>query len=543
MRHLSGPTTLPRGGSKRRSTFISGILLAFRVCAVGSVALAMLPTHVFAQQTSGDTDTPTQTGPTDSADAAQEAFRQQDPVGPTTGDARQLARRIMSATQYVVTPGDVYELQVRIGNLQKFPLLLQEDLLLEVPFIGTIDVRDMLFSQVRQTIVGGIKARVPAEFVSFELAAPALFDVFVFGGVRSPGIYTATPLSRMSDIITVAGGPQRGASLRRVELIREGEAAVLDLTRFSTLGELDANPTVEPGDRIRVPRVEHPVIVRGEVHFPGTFDLLAGETLGDAILFAGGSTQSADLSRVRVVRPSGSAISTIRAGADDHATFQLNPGDVVQVPALTRAEAMVTVRGALFGKPVSGNDTLTIPTNELLLRVPFRDGMTVLSVLDALGGPTPLAAPDGAAVVRADGSRVPVDLPTLWSGRSEALDLPLAAGDDLHVPMQNLFVYVGGEVNSPLAVPYVPSFTVANYIRAAGGPTEDAGNRFTLIGTDNQRRPVTDDELVEPGASVVVARNLWGETKKVLANLTIIAAFITTVVSVYDNIANTVTPP
>ena len=303
MRHLSGPTTLPRGGSKRRSTFISGILLAFRVCAVGSVALAMLPTHAFAQQTSGDTDTPTQTGPTDSADAAQEAFRQQAPVGDTTGDARQLARRIMSATQYVVTPGDVYELQVRIGNLQKFPLLLQEDLLLEVPFIGTIDVRDMLFSQVRQTIVGGIKARVPAEFVSFELAAPALFDVFVFGGVRSPGIYTATPLSRMSDIITVAGGPQRGASLRRVELIREGDAAVLDLTRFSTLGELDANPTVEPGDRIRVSRVEHPVSVRGEVHFPGNFDLLAGETLGDAILFAGGSTQNADLSQVQVVHP------------------------------------------------------------------------------------------------------------------------------------------------------------------------------------------------------------------------------------------------
>ena len=531
-----------RCGDKPQTSAAPGLtatLQAFRTGALCAGVLSLAAVDALSQQSPGEAGASTAAAASTASDAgAEETFRQQAPVGATTGDPRQLARRIMSATRYVVTPGDVFVLHVRIGGLQTFPLVLQEDLLLEVPFIGTLDVRGMLFSEVRQAIVGGIKARVPAEFVSFELAAPALFDVFVFGGVRSPGIYTATPLSRLSDVITAAGGPQRGASLRRVELSRAGVPVTLDLTRFSTLGELAANPTVEPGDRIRVPRVERPVRVRGEVHFPGTFDLLAGETLRDALAFAGGGTQEADLSRVRVTRDAGSSTSTVAIEAADHSTFELASGDLVQVPALTRAEAMVTVRGALFGERVSGYETLSIPTSELLLRVPFREGLTALAILDALGGPTPLAAATGAAIVRADGTRVAIDVPQLWSSRSPALDLALAAGDELHVPMQNLFVYVGGEVNSPLAVPYVPSFTVADYIRAAGGPTKDAGSRVTLIDAGNQRRIVAEGDLLEPGVSVVVPRSFWGETKTVLANITIIAAFITTVVNVYDNIAN-----
>ena len=524
MRRLSRPVV---HGHRRRHNRRFGNALAKAL--MYALALTLTAPGLLGQQPATDDAATGQ---------SQEPFRQQTPVGPTTGDARQLARRIMSATQYVVTPGDVYKLQVRIGELQTFPLVLQEDLLLEVPFLGTLDVSGMLFSQVRQTIVGRIKARVPAEFVSFELAAPALFDVFVFGGVHTPGIYTATPLSRLSDVITAAGGPQRGASLRRVELTRAAMTTPLDLTRFSTLGELAANPTVEPGDRIRVPRVEHPVTVAGEVNFPGTFDLLAGETLLHAISFAGGSTQVADLTRVRVTRDEGSSTSSVVVATTDHATFTLAPGDLVQVPSLARAEVMVTVRGALFGERVSGNEILAIPTSELLLHVPFRQGLTVLTLLDALGGPTPLAAPQGGALVRADGSREQIDVLALWSQRSAALDVAVAAGDELLVPMQNLFVYVGGQVNSPLAVPYVPSFSVADYIRAAGGITEDGGSRVTVVAADNQRRAASADELVDPGVSLVVARNAWGETKNVLANLTIIAAFITTVVNVYDNIAN-----
>ena len=189
-------------------------------------------------------------------DPDDEEFRQQVPLGAITGNAQMLRQRILSATSYRMTAGDTYELQIQVGSerVSTFPLVLQDDYELELPYLGTIDVEGRLFSDVRREVVRRIRAQGTVRFASFVLRQPALFDVFIFGGVANPGIYTMTPLSRVSDLVTAAKGPQAGASLRRVELTRDGGVAVLDLTRFSTRGDLAANPTLAPGDRVRIPR-------------------------------------------------------------------------------------------------------------------------------------------------------------------------------------------------------------------------------------------------------------------------------------------------
>ena len=231
-------------------------------------------------------------------------FRQQLPLGSVTGDAGTLRQRILSATSYRMTAGDTYELRIQLGSdpVNTFPLVLQDDYQLDIPYVGTVDVRGRLFSDSRREIVRRIKEQVPARFVSFVLKQPALFDVFIYGGVANPGIYTVTPLSRVSDLITIAGGPQQGSSLRRVELTRDDLTRTIDLTRFSTHGELDANPTLTPADRVRIPRAERLVSITGTVAFPGAFDLLAGEGVEDLIRFAGGLRGERSDTRLSVVR-------------------------------------------------------------------------------------------------------------------------------------------------------------------------------------------------------------------------------------------------
>ena len=473
---------------------------------------------------------------------AAEEFRQQVPLGPITGDAATLRQRILSATSYRMTAGDTYELQIQLGSdrVNTFPLVLQDDYQLDIPYVGAVDVRERMFRDARREIVRRIKEQVPARFVSFVLKQPALFDVFVYGGVGNPGIYTVTPLSRVSDLITVAGGPQAGSSLRRVELTHDDITRAIDLTRFSTHGELDANPTLTPGDRVRVPRAERLVAIDGMVAFPGVFDLLAGEGIDDLIRFAGGIRGDERDSRLSVLR-GGPVTRVLELSAAQWSTFPLRDGDRVQAAPAMRPERMVLVQGALFGS-VGGDQPRAVPTEQVVVLLPYAAGLTVLQVLERMGGPTPLAIAEQGSVLRAaSGSREPVDVGLLWETRDPAFDLFLEPGDQFHVPMRDLNVYVAGEVNVPAAVPYQPALTIGDYLRAAGGLTEDGSASFTVIDAAQRRSRGTLFTQPAPGSTILADRSAWASTRHVLGELAIVAGFTVVVwdlvFKIYDRVS------
>jgi protein involved in polysaccharide export with SLBB domain len=485
---------------------------------------------------------PAQTPAATAGNLLNEEFRQQVPLGAITGDSRTLRQRILSATSYRMTAGDTYELQIQIGSdrVATFPLVLQDDYELEIPYVGTIDVANKLFSDVRREVVRRIKAQGTVRFASLVLRQPALFDVFIFGGVANPGIYTMTPLSRVSDLVTAAKGPQAGSSLRRVELTRDGAAGQLDLTRFSTHGELSANPTLAPGDRVRVPRAERLVTVDGLVAFPGAFDLLAGEGIEDLIRFAGGVVAGAGATSLSLIRTRAGVPEVLHLTAAERRTFRLVTGDRVTVSAATQPRRKVLVQGALFGQPAAGDAPVQLPTQQLVLLLPFRSGMSVLEVLDQVGGPTPLARPERSTVLRAaTGARLPVDVGLLWDTRDAGLDLPLEPGDQLHVPMRDLNVYIGGEVNAPRAVPHVAGHTIGDYLRSAGGLTDDGAPRFTVIDVDHRRSPGTRYTQPEPGSTILAEKNVWSSTKQILGEVMIVTGIATVlldlIIKIIDN--------
>ena len=471
-----------------------------------------------------------------------EEFRQQVPLGAITGNAQMLRQRILSATSYRMTAGDTYELQIQVGSerVSSFPLVLQDDYEMEIPYVGTINVEGRLFSDVRREVVRRIKAQGTVRFASLVLLQPALFDVFIFGGVANPGIYTMTPLSRVSDLVTAAKGPQAGSGLRRVELTREGATTRLDLTRFSTHGELAANPTLTPGDRVRIPRAERLVTIDGLVAFPGTFDLLAGEGIEDLIRFAGGAVVNAGATAVSVVRRRAGIPEVLHLTTAERSAFRLVAGDRVTVSAAVRPQRRILVQGALFGQPAAGDEPVQLPTKPLVVLLPFRSGLSVLEVLDQMGGPTPLARPQRSSVLRAaTGTRLPVDVGLLWETRDPGLDLPLEPGDQLHVPMRDLNVYLGGEVNVPRAVPHVPGHTIGDYLRSAGGLTADGVARFTVIDVDHRHSAGTLYTQPEPGSTILAERNGWSSAKQVLGEVVIFAGFATVmldlIIKIIDN--------
>jgi polysaccharide biosynthesis/export protein len=162
------------------------------------------------------------------------------------------------------------------------------------------------------------------------------------------------------------------------------------------------------------------VSVAGEVAKPGTYTTLGPHRLFDLLQAAGGTTEKAANRAIITHRGSDSPI-TVELSKDPAQMAQSNidiePGDTVVVPA----GAIVYVLGEV-GKPGgyvlgSGN------------------GVTVLRVVAAAGGPTRDASLGGARMIRRTPNglqEVPVPLKNLL--RAKTADIPLQADDILFVP-------------------------------------------------------------------------------------------------------------
>jgi len=191
--------------------------------------------------------------------------------------------------KYPLTPGDCYELFILMETPATYKLILQEDYDLEVPYIGTINVQGKCFVELRSIVLGRLKKTLPlAQFLSFALLSPAQFDVPVFGEVENPGVITVNPLCRVSDVVAQAGGVRALGSIRQIVLVRGERKTVIDLFHYCTDGESGANPYVEPGDSIQVPKAEITVILGGKVNYPGNYELVSEDTLCTLLCYAGG---------------------------------------------------------------------------------------------------------------------------------------------------------------------------------------------------------------------------------------------------------------
>lgn len=458
-------------------------------------------------------------------------------IGPTFlgGDPAAITQRILAATEYRLTPGDTYQVSITMNGMTPYSIILAENYDLDVPYIGTLHVKGMYFSDLRRMVVEKLRKVLPlADFVSFTLIAPARFDVSVFGGVEAPGIVTVTALSRVSDAIVAARGSRRGGSYRQIALIRDGTRTVVDLLRYTMEAASEQNPTLQPGDKIYVPPQEIVVMLAGQVRFPGAYEMLAGETVQQLLAYAGGPLPDAQAGAVELISVvDGAKISNRLLDLKTSAATALANGDRVRVPSIVENREMVLVTGALFGAPVSSEKPVPIPLAAIAVNIPFTPGTTLLAVLESLGGPTPYAKAKESLILRkGTGARIPVDVDALWKTRDRDRDVALEPGDTVNVPIVNE-VFVVGEVNSPGRVPFNPGFVVADYLLAAGGINPLTGDANGLYFQDKMGRRTKTGRggQVEPGALLFVDKNGWTKTQEVFNNITVVATLITTVLT------------
>lgn len=471
----------------------------------------------------------------------------------TSGSLTDTARRIIHVDSYEPTPGDVYTLTINYGiNLQtgqsatteNINLILQSDYTLEIPYIGSINVRTLSYGELRRDVASRVRERAYAQYVSLNLTAPAVFDVLVWGGVSQPGFKSVSSLTRLVDAVAAAGGTSSSGSRRQVEIDREGTASTYDLVRYISSGDESQNPFVRPGDRIRVPVLEAAVTINGAVVHPGPLEILPGETIDDVIELAGGLLPTAQIGRTTVNRLDGNnRYAILNLEGVDLTSLPAKAGDLITVPASTTTSELVQVEGAVYTSPAEEGSPRAIPMQPVLLDVPYTPGLTVLRLLERFGGPTPFAEPERSFIIRGDAERSPIpDLATIWEQRQWDRDIPLSPGDRLVIPMKRLVVAVGGQVNSPGAFAFTSGYVVSDYLELAGGIVEQDGSagRLFFAEPDGSLTRVDLDTAVPLGASIYVGRSGWGESKRFFDNLFTVTGWVTGIIGVATAVLNVI---
>jgi protein involved in polysaccharide export with SLBB domain len=139
------------------------------------------------------------------------------------------------------------------------------------------------------------------------------------------------------------------------------------------------------------------------------------------------------------------------------------------------------------------------------------DSETIKSLVMRAGGVLPQADPKTFRLVRL-GRQVPIELDRVMAGDPQH-NIVLYPGDVLQIRQENSVVTVGGAVERQVAVPYRKSWSVEDYIAAAGGYAEKANKAKVVVeypsGAIGRRsthlKMFQSDPKVEPGSSINVA--------------------------------------
>ncbi len=491
------------------------------------------------------------------------------PVG--QGDASPTAGTVLEgsvdATTYRLGPGD----RLRIQSIGKaaFTLVSVVDAegWLSLGEYGSIEVGGSTLDEGRRRIRTRLASFLRDGQVEVRLQEIRRFKVYVLGEVGRPDAYTVTAATRAAEAIAMAGGTSDSAAVRGIRILRRDPAGEIpvDLAAFRIAGALEGNPFLSDGDRVVVPRRTRVFGAYGAVEHPGTWDLLEGETLGEALawiaLAPDADTSRAFIARFRARDAAGTAdrydtlgvaMDRVLSGED---RWALADGDRLYVPRIPRRHlaASVRIEGAVNHPGdypiVEGEDRVqdalnaaggflpdALPSRVTLVRRAAPDSA---SMFETLRQPAPVFDLTATEQARLHLSFSP-DAGRMTFDASAGAGPLLADGDRIVVPRASTRIEVTGEVVNAGFYAYTADWKADDYLDAAGGLTRQAdkkrirlvrGAAGTATEADKAGALAPGDILYVPEKSRT-ARSTWDTVRDVFS----IAAQVATVVLIIDQI-------
>lgn len=209
-----------------------------------------------------------------------------------------------------------------------------------VPALGEIQAEGLTIGELKDEVEKRVKKYFRGVNVRVSLSGLRMFSISIHGSVVAPGIYSITPLYRLSNLIEIAGGITETGSYRNITIKNEkGISRTYDLYEFLYKWRMEQNPYIKKGDIVIIPQAIMSVKITGRILRAGNYELKEGERLRDLIEIAGGFEKMGSLTRaikiyniknpddVTEIDPYKLLIEN-----DSLSNIELETGDVVSIP-------------------------------------------------------------------------------------------------------------------------------------------------------------------------------------------------------------------
>lgn len=309
------------------------------------------------------------------------------------------------------------------------------------------------------------------------------YQAVLTGAVNHAGSYLVAPDTTLAELIVAAGGLDSDVDLKNFELtstVIDNAAALSTTVRTShpaTQAEF-LRIVLKPYDRITFRHVYSDreggsVAIEGEIHYPGSYDVMRGERLSSLLRRAGGLTPLAYADGTVFLRSS-----------------------VARQQAAENRQNVADMRSQLFTILMRPSATATpAPASESIAALQAL--LTQMESVPALGRISIVADP---MVLAKDPTNDPV----------------LQSGDRIVIPKRPSSVMVLGEVLRPGNFPAKSSVSVDEFIEDAGGFTQFADTSRVIVvlpsgkvrSGHNSWISFGADEDIPAGSVVVVPRDM-----------------------------------
>ncbi|MEX2443980.1 MAG: SLBB domain-containing protein, partial [Alkalispirochaeta sp.] len=443
----------------------------------------------------------------------------------STGDTDQRLVLARGLSEYPVTVGDQYRIYLQRGNsTSQINFSVPGTYEINLGPVGSFSVQGLTQEELKLLVEDAVTDAYPSSFPRLELLGVGIFRVRLTGSIPESRTEEAWGLTTLEELTSDVDMSE--ASLRRVTVVsRNNQRRTYDLFRAQR-GEDDENPLVRPGDRIVFNPRSREISVRGEVRFPGTYELTASDNLQDVIeQYAGGLTELSLRERIEVRRVADDgAARRIDYTNRSERRFELADGDRVVVRSRVETFPIVYVEGALEPPPseaenADGAEAGQPPeTRSRVIRRTLYQGETLLDVLRSIEGRLHSDANlrEGLVRRRATGEDRPVDMEALLYERRTELDIELETNDRIIIPFGIFEVFISGEVTqagfedvrsldrlSRVVGPYMTDYSSRRdvTVRSATGAEQTYDLFRALRYGERDQNP-----YLQPGDTVIVSR-------------------------------------
>lgn len=429
---------------------------------------------------------------------------------------------------YTIGPGDAVELQF-LGNVKGiYTLTVGRDGRIRLPEIGPVAVAGMRFAEMQETIEASVTEQMIGTRVSVGMGRLRSLQVMITGDAEKPGAYTVGGLSTASNALVVAGGIKPIGSLRRVRVLRNGEAvSTLDLYDLLLRGDSHEDVRLQSGDVIFVPPLGDTAGITGEIRRPARYEFNSAATAGQLVDLGGGLAETAsprEATIERIDHTRGRIVLNVDLTTRDGRELRLRNGDVLHIPTVRDTlNDSIVITGHVHQpgarqfhaglrltqvlpsvealKPNADLDYVLIRREIAPERRIELHSTSLVRALQAPGGVDDLALSprDRIIVFDLEGSREPLLRPLIEEFRRQStLDAPSGT------------VSVGGSVRMPGEYPIEPGMTVADLVRAGGSLSEAAfGGEAELARYDVVNGQTRQTSVI----TLDLARALAGDTQ------------------------------